>query len=146
MNYSCHLHVAESIVFNMIAAISGIGLFINILNITIFYKIIQATAKYDSGHMFKYLLFKSIDDLIQYLTLLLGPIYFNSDSKLGAYWYIWIYRYIKSVFELSSSYMQLAATFDCYITIKKFFKCCRTDIFAYLLIIVTHVVCFIFYR
>lgn len=146
MNNSCHLHLAESIVYKIVAVISSVGLLINILNITIFIKIIQATAKYDSGHMFKYLLFKSIDDLIQFLTLILSPIYYNhTNSKLGSYWYIWLFRYIKSVFELSSSYMQCTATFDCYITIKNFIRCCRTDVFAYSLIIVTHVFCFVFY-
>lgn len=145
----CPLHLTQVILFHVITVISILGFMVNILNMSVFFSLIKGTT--GKGHIFKYFLLKSMDDAVQFLTLTFAPVYFipsqsSHHTRMGVLWYIWFYRYVKSVFELSSSIMQCAATIDCYVMIKNYPNCWRNDLAAYLVGILTHIFGFVFYR
>jgi len=137
----CPCYNTEIIIFYLISFTSSLGLLETLLTVSVFFSLTRAAS---NGHMFYYFLIKSLDDAVQFLTLLMAPIYLTS-SRAGNLWYIWFYRYLKSAFELSSSLMQCAATFDCYLTVHYLtvhynsrFKCCRTVVTGHLVAILIH--------
>jgi hypothetical protein len=115
--------------------VSIFGIIANLICIMIFIKIIKTTQS--QGNMYKYFLMKSIMDC---LTLIINSFQYlkycsnceTAHSYLMQIWFIWFYSYFAYIFETSSAVFEMAATFDCYITIKSILKCCQTNLFFYL--------------
>ncbi len=142
---ACPSNFTEKVLFHLISVTSSIGLLQALLTTSIFFSLSRGSTTAPAGHMFTYFLLKSLDDSAQFFSLALAPIYFTLPSA-GVLWYIWFYRYARSVFELSSSFMMCAATFDCYLTVQygNRFKCCRANSTAYLVAILGHSFSFLF--
>lgn len=62
------------------------------------------------------------------------------QSYSSQVWYIWFYYYVECINELCSGMYEVAATFDCLITISKRLACCKKQISFYL----TSVTMFVF--
>ena len=145
---SCALkEVFFIIIFYITPIISGIGIFLNLYNALIFYQILKESS---FGHMFKYLLFKCIDDAIQFIIQVFAPFYYcNNCDNIHSYnvvvWFIWFNWYLGTVFEFGSTSMEILATFDCYITINKHLKCFRSKHLPYILNVIIHVYAFVYH-
>lgn len=130
----------------IIPIISGFGVLLNFFNIVIF-SIILTKGK-QANSVFKYLLAKSISDTLQFVFQILSPIYYSdnvylSKSYFSQVWYIWFYYYGEYITELCSDFLDLLATFDCYVNLKtinkklqflqtnKFFFCLLAFILVY---------------
>jgi hypothetical protein len=75
------------------------------------------------GHMYKYLLIKSICDFL-YVSIELGWLIYERDDGLtidSTYimqvWYVWFDNYLTNVAQLASSYFEVLAALDCFLTI-----------------------------
>ena len=146
---TCPLHLTESaLYFYFLPVLSFVGIVANLFNTIVFSQILKHT-KFD-GQMFKYLLFKSISDLLQFIFQILSPLYFcpecvNSRSYMSIVWYIGVYYYGEGVVELTSSWMEVLATFDCYCTIKGTLLFIKTEIFSNIIITIIHIYSSVFY-
>jgi hypothetical protein len=111
------------------------GIIANFICIIIFTKIIKTTQS--TGNMYKYFLMKSIMDL---LSLFINSFeYFKhcsnceaTNSYLLQIWFIWFYMYLSNVAEIASVIFEIAAIFDCFITIKSILNFCQTNLFFHL--------------
>ena len=133
--------------FYIVPIISAIGFFLNLLSALVFYQISKNNS---FGNMFYYLFFKSIDDAVQFIIQVFAPFYYcynchNSHSYMVIVWYIWFFYYAELICELCSAYMEILATFDCYISINGYLKCCKSKYLAYILILIVHFFAFIYY-
>jgi hypothetical protein len=87
-----------------------------------------------SNQMFKYLLLKSLCDMLSGLIRILWPIYFYSKLRQKYFiqvWYIWFHEYLSNVLYLASGMFEIAASFDCAISIEKKMKWCQSRITFY---------------
>ncbi len=84
------------------------------------------------SNMFKYLLLNAINDAIQFVIQSFAPLFYTNPSTYASQvWFIGFYYSVESVNELSSGFFELAATFDCMITINRKFDCCKKKLFFY---------------
>jgi hypothetical protein len=143
-NDSCVLvSVIDFITKYVMNIVSIFGIIANLICIMIFIKIIKTTQL--RGNMYKYLLMKSIMD---FLTLIINSFQYlkycsnceTAHSYLMQIWFIWFYFYFSFIVETSSALFEMAAIFDCYITIKSVLKFCQTNLFFYFFCIVVIVV------
>jgi hypothetical protein len=100
------------------------------------------------GQMFKYFFVSSVVETMVYLIGSPDAEYYNNDAnryKSFAWkiWYVYFYCYIYYSLVTISNYMELAATFDCYIVIKNKFTFMQTKKFFKMIISAVIVVCFI---
>ena len=131
----------------IVPIISGIGVFLNLFSALVFYQILKNNS---FGNMFYYLFFKCIDDAVQFIIQVFAPFYYcynchNSHSYMVIVWYIWFFYYAELICELGSAYMEILATFDCYITINGYLKCCKSKYLAHTLILMVHLFASIYY-
>jgi hypothetical protein len=95
-----------------------------VICIIIFYKIVinERTIK---GQMYKYFLIKSVNDLLFILIQISDIIYFCHKCGrhlLDQIWYIIVYNYFVQILSSLSAFFEVAASFDCYLTINDKFK------------------------
>jgi hypothetical protein len=113
------------------------GLVANSLCVIIFIRIvINKRITHSQGKMYEYFLIKSILDFFFFCSNTFEYLYFcktceASSSYLIQIWYIWFYSYFESICSTCSFFLEIAATFDCYITINSKCKCCQTNSFFY---------------
>lgn len=100
--------------------------------------------------MFKYLLFKAIYDTAQFWIQVFAPLYFcttcptfeTHDSQI---WFVWFYYYAENVFELASGFLEVAATFDCLITVKQMFPQLKTNRACFIFVTMATIYSILFY-
>jgi hypothetical protein len=114
------------------------GVFTNGICIVVFSLIIKRTQQSSSSsrtqgnNMFKYLLIKSIMDFVYCLSesLLYFRICRGSYQSLACLvTSLWFYDYLYHSIVFLSIVFEIAATFDCYISINRKLKCCQTNFF-----------------
>ncbi len=128
--------------------ISVLGVFTNLLCFIVFSKIIQH--EHIVGNMFKYLLVKAFCDCANCFGNIFIILY-NCEwcGTAHTYWiqlyYIWIYNYTESITNLCSSMFEIAATFDCLITINNKWPVFQTKKCFYIVSLVIFLYCISFY-
>jgi hypothetical protein len=131
-----------------------LGVISNGLCILVFSRILtctQQSSQLNNNNMFKYLLMKSIMDFMNSLSnfFLFWHNCSNdcesSKSFIVQIWHIWFYDYIEYILETLSSLFEIAATFDCYITINNKYEFCQSSLFFYSFSILVTIFWTIFY-
>jgi hypothetical protein len=133
------------VVFHLMSLIT------NMICLIVFIKILKTMRNQDSNQMFKYLLMKSICDMLPGMFNLLEPFYYYSaldKSYFMKVWYIWFNQYLSNVFYLASGLFEIAASFDCAISIENNLKWCRNKLSFVIptLVIFTFCASFLSYR
>jgi hypothetical protein len=113
-----------------------VGILTNGICILIFSLIIIKKMR---SNMYKYLLVKSTIDFTITILKLINFI----DFPISVY--KWCYGYFLLIFLSLSIVFEIAATFDCYISINTKLKCCQTNLFFYLFSFCAVVVYFLVY-
>jgi hypothetical protein len=141
----------------VVPSVSLLGFLFNILCLLTFSIILkqnmdntQMSRQLNKPQMYKYLLIKSICDIIVYGVNLMQPIYFcvNCDASktwFAQFWFIFFNAYIFSVFLLASGLFEVAATLDCAISINKKWTIILRDRMAYTITFFIFFFCSIFY-
>jgi hypothetical protein len=113
----------------LIPILSAIGFIFNLLSTVVFSLIIIKNEQRDD--MYKYLLWKSICEMLGCFFSVLNPIYYLYYD-IGYYiltiWYIWFWEYIIKALFVASTGFEIAATFNCAISIEKRMKWCQTKL------------------
>jgi hypothetical protein len=110
-------------------AFRSLGIITNTLCIIVFIRILRR--ENSNNQMFRYLLLKAIIDLIYLICNIMDlAIYCDSctikDSLFMSVWYVWFYWYLGTVNQCISSFLEIAATFNCLISIKNNLKYLNT--------------------
>lgn len=148
---ACPYVEAANVIENfLIPIITGIGIVTNTLCIVVFAKVIKDETKNTSGHMFKYLLCKAIHDDIQFICSIFSVLYYcTTCASYGTYaaqiWYIWFYWYMTYINSVCSGFLEVAATFDCLITINQKMTFCKKTIWFVLVVLGTLLYTGLFY-
>jgi hypothetical protein len=122
------------------------GLITNAICILAFCVIIRRTSS--QGNMFKYLLMKSLMDLLHILPEYLYYSYSlcESSKKLSCVVIsIWLYEYFEFAIKILSILFLIAATFECYLKINKKLKFCQNNLFFFIISITLIVISFLLY-
>jgi cation transporter-like permease len=133
--FACPLVSALNIINNYAEpALSVVGILANTWCVVLFSLILRHERQ--NGHMFKYLLLKAVHDVIQFLAQVFVPLYYcTSCGTYGTYseqvWAVWFYWYVECVNELCSALFEVAATWDCLITLTMKFQCCQNNVVFY---------------
>ena len=130
-------------------AICVVGFITNTICIIVFAMILMGERSLP-GQMFKYLLFKAINDALLFLTQVFAPLYYCAtcstyQTLATQIWYVWLFYYLRNVVELASGFLEVAATFDCLICIKQKFAHLKTNLTCYIVVISLTVFSAIFY-
>jgi hypothetical protein len=110
----------------IVPILNTIGFVTNLLSISVFSLIIKNEQRGDD--MYKHLLLKSICEMLgNFFSLLnnLGYISAFGFTYMMAFWYIWFENYIKPALFMASIGFEIAATFNCAISIEKRMKWCE---------------------
>jgi hypothetical protein len=131
----CSSMIKEIIGESLTISVNILGLIGNGLCIITFSKII--IKKQSQGNLFNYLLLKSIIDFIDFISNSFGVLYYCYNCQMSNWyifqiWAIWFYNYVEFIAETVSAILEIAATFDCLITINKTFIYCQRKSFFYL--------------
>jgi hypothetical protein len=148
MSYRCEDDYPFYVDF--LAFLSVVGIVLNSLCCVIHSRILKRNIHH--GQMFKYLLIKSICDTLQFIFNSFGPFYYcklcsSKWTYLIQIWNIWFNWYGMLIMQLLSGIFEVAASFDCFLTINKFkkFKFFYSSTFFYIVTIVAIVYSSIFY-
>jgi hypothetical protein len=113
----------------IIPILSIIGLITNILSSIVFSLIIKNGQRSNSDDMYIYLLLKSICEGLGCFFSIFGVLYSYGGTLTNTFtmtvWYIWFKEYIIKALFMASSGFEIAATFNCAISIKKQMKWCE---------------------
>lgn len=148
-NYACPytnlLYVLNS---QLVPVLSGIGIVTNTYCVIVFARIIYFEKQ--NGHMFRYLLVKAVHDAIQFCIQVFAPLYYcvscsTYQTFSAQVWYIYFYYYVECINEMCSGALDVAATFDCLITINKKMAYCQKIMFFYLVTFITFLYSAIYY-
>lgn len=132
-NYECpYKAVADFLVYQVCAILSGLGIVTNTYCIVVFALIIYH--KKPVGNMFKFLLAKAVHDNIQFFSQAFATLYpCTTCSTYGTYsmqvWFIYFFYYMESINEFCSGWLELAATFDRLIVIYNILPFCKTNLY-----------------
>ncbi len=129
--------------------LQSLGIVLNALCVLIFAQIVYTHRRLD-GHMYKYLMVKSFCDSALFCGIIVIS-FTDCDECLSnsllimEIWYFYLYRYVVFVLEIASVYLEIAATFDCFITINKLAQCCLSNIWFYTVIFLNFLISLLFY-
>jgi hypothetical protein len=111
----------------IIPILSIIGLITNILSIIVFSSIIKNEQR--RNDMYKYLLLKSVCEMMGCFFSTFYPLYFLYGSLTNTFmvtvWLIWFRGFIIPAFFMASNGFEIAATFNCAISIENNMKWCE---------------------
>ena len=146
--HSCSYTLAVSIINGYIhPVISVFGIFLNFLSVIVFLQILKKNKDYSS--MFKYLLIKSLDNGMR--SIINSFATFNyclnceySRSYATLIWFIYFFIYVARSLEMCSSFMDVMATFECYIGITGKFKILHSKNIPNIIIPLVHIFSLIF--
>ncbi len=138
--HSCRSELLLSLVMHIDFVLSLLGCLFNAFNVLIFSQILFHNG-YES-HMFKYLWVKAINDTIHFCLnsfeffYFCGSVCINTGKNLiFQIWFVYLYEYAETALEITSVYLDIAAAFDCYITVNNKLPFCRTRAFFYIICI-----------
>lgn len=117
----------------LVTIINFFGSILNLFSAYIFKKILdsqieQRNSSFSSNkRMYQYLFFKSISDSFSQIFMILSPFYFCEKFLISLtlvmnLWYIIFYWFIADCLTTVSGLLEIAATFDCYISINNRIK------------------------
>jgi hypothetical protein len=126
--------VVDLIADSVVLFVNVFGLIGNGLCIVVFSKILLKTQT--QGNLFRFLLLKSIADFSYFISNFWSLFYYCTICNMFKFfifqiWYIWFYYYFQYFGCTISSVFEVAATFDCLITINKTFIFCQKKLFFY---------------
>jgi hypothetical protein len=108
--------ISKIIGYYLLNTINIVGLLLNIICVSIFFKIIKQEHN-NQGHFYKYLFIKSISDCFFFIVNLPVLFYFKDDtidkSFIMQVWYIVGYFYLFTVFSQISIWIEICALIDC---------------------------------
>jgi hypothetical protein len=144
----CDLKFTINLLLSMfLPAISAFGITLNFFSVFIINKMIK-TIKID-GHMFKYLLVKSLDDMIIFIIQILDKFCqgdLEHSTIFGVIYYKYLNNYLMLPFLLSSSLIDALITLDIYCLItKKFKNVLHSKKFFVFVVVFIHIYCILFY-
>jgi hypothetical protein len=126
-----------------IPILSIFGLIFNILSTVVFSLIIKNGQRDD---MYKHLLLKSICEALGCFFSVFGAIYYYNGTSTNPFimvvWYIWFRQYFSYALFMASTGFEIAATFNCAISIEKKFKWCEKKLFFWIWVISIFVLSF----
>jgi hypothetical protein len=139
-------NVGQFIQLYLVTIMNLFGIIANGLCIIVFIKMIRGP----HTNMSKYLLMKSLSDFFISFINIFQYFYFCSNCKsstsfIKQLWYGWFYFYIGNIFESTSSIFEIAAIFDCYITITSKLRLIQKNLFFYLFSIAVIIVFSLFH-
>jgi hypothetical protein len=122
-----YIHIINSYVFTALFASSFI---VNLICCIVFIMILRSMRGRESGHMFKYLLIKSLCDMFSGFFNLLWPIYSCNHCEIRyslfiEVWNIWFHEYLSNVLYMASAMFEISASFECAISIENKLKWCQ---------------------
>jgi hypothetical protein len=128
----------EIILYYGTVVIPILGVIANFICTFIFITILRTQSNNNSGHMFKFLLGKSICDA---LNMIISSLYiFFSDNNsvthptyIAHFYYLYFFIYTYNVLVMISTYFEILATIDCYLIISKKWKFFQKNSIFYLL-------------
>ncbi len=127
----------------------GAGIVFNLICILVFAMIVHAQQR-NEGHMFYYLFVKSVCDCTLFLFLIFETVYLwfvpylLRNTYIRIIWRQWFKIYFVSVLQLASVYFEIAATFNCFITINKHLKRCMVIHWFYIITVFIFLFCSLF--
>jgi hypothetical protein len=126
--------------------VNVIGTFLNLINVCVYCIILKRTKP--ERHMIRYLLAKSgCDLLITFLTCFNPFLIWDPTLEYKFFrnvWSLFIYEYTSRALMLTSSFFEVAATFDCAISIQNKMKWCAKRTSFYVTLVIVIVVSFLF--
>jgi hypothetical protein len=152
---NCSKDSIKEFLFNYLEpSLNVFGIIANGFCVIVFFKILTRRQSLQGivsgGNIFKYLFLKSIMDFLNFVSNFFETFYDchnceSSKSFVAKLWFIWIYNYFQYIVQTSSSVFEIAATFDCYITIIKKFTFFQTNLFFYSFSSLVVIVCTLVY-
>jgi hypothetical protein len=135
--------------YYLINALTILGCFLNFICILIFYKIIKQEQN-NQGHLYKYLLLKSISDFMICIVNIPLIIYYKQepeldDSFIMQVWFIGGYFYLYRVFTQLSIWFEIFALIDCFCLVSMKFKWHKSKLCFYLTSILSTLIFFVYY-
>jgi hypothetical protein len=143
------------------------GVLTNIICIVVFVKLVYPSSNSNStssttsntnnnnnisnnqGNMFKYFLIKSICDFLILLLILPSVVVYRKNGTVINYivllWQKWILNYFVHVFELASTFFEIAASIDCFISVSGHFKQLMSKFMFHSIVLIIFMSSFIFY-
>lgn len=120
-------------------AIALPGIFLNAICALVFFRILTSRGRQIES-MFLYLLAKSIVDCTQFVIIAFEPALFCESCTISELYmtklaHLIFYTYLKNVFGIASGYLELAATFDCFVMISDILSAYRTKTTANIVIV-----------
>jgi hypothetical protein len=109
----------------IVPVLSIIGFILNSLSTIVFSLIVKNGQRDD---MYKHLLLKSICETLGCFFSAFGPMYYCNNALHSYFmiaWYIWFHEYIIKALFMASTGFEIAATFNCAISIEKHMKWCE---------------------
>jgi hypothetical protein len=147
LNDECSLLPDSSLVYPYLyTIISFVGIITNLLSTINFVQMVLFIKL--EGQMFKYLLVKSINDLIQFCFHIFSPVYYCGGCKKTYWsivWYLGFYQYGEGIVEFSSSWMEVFATLEFYCLLTNKIKFIQKKSFFLTILIVTHIYAITYY-
>jgi hypothetical protein len=135
----------------IIVVLAFISFITNMICCLIFVKMLKTINRRDTNQMFKYLLIKSVCDMLPGVFNLLLPLYSCDNGCFIQYtyfiqiWYIWFHNYLSHVFYMASGFLDIAASFDCAISIEGKFKWCQERVSFIIINSFIFITCICFY-
>ena len=149
VNSTCSLQTGVFVTTYIIwPLISFLGIVFNLFTSIVFIQIMRNV--HVRCQMFKYLLIKSLNDLMQFNFHLFSIVYYcpgceTSRSHAAIVWYIGFFYYGESVVELTSAWLEILATIDCYCFITSNCRFLNSKTLANVLILLLHICATFFY-
>ena len=147
-NQICPYRLPVSIINGFIQPVfSLLGIFLNFLSVILFLQLSKKNNSY--SNMLKYLLIMSTDDGMRFIIISFSSFYFCLDcEQIHSYetvvWFIYFYLYSARSFEMSGSFMEVMATFECYIRITERLKFFHSKSIPIIVIPLLHLISFIY--
>jgi hypothetical protein len=142
---------ANKVQYVVLPTINLFSFLINFVSVLVFLKVLKnkrrANEPASSSIMYKYLLLKSICDMLPSIFKLLTPIF--GVEKYSRYlianiWSLFFDLYFSQSFYLASGFFEIAATFNCAISIENKLKWLQTKLSFYITTIGLFAFCFVF--
>jgi hypothetical protein len=146
-----YINFANKVEYLILPIINIISFLMNIVCVLVFLKVLKnkrrANEPASSSIMYKYLLLKSICDTISsfiQISVLIFKEKNYSESLVRSIWYLCFDLYLTRSFYLASGFFEIAATFNCAISIENKLKWLQTKLSFYITTIGLFAFCFVY--
>jgi hypothetical protein len=146
---SSETFISRIIGYYLVNTLTISGCLLNFICILIFYKIIKQEQN-NQGHLYKYLLLKSICDFMICIVNIPLIIYCKEESELDdsfimQVWFIGGYCYLYRVFIQMSIWFEIFALIDCFCLVSRKFQFHKSNMFFYSALILLTIIFLVFY-